>query len=150
MDEATTTPADSAPAAGDRWRSRKLWGRVAIGVFVVLGFLLFRGQVPVELAVVFEVPPTLYGVGGAKAPRHAVERLDVRVLDDEGEAVGTANVVVGRLEGPLAPAMPLRVPEGDYHVVVTARAAGGRTFDLYGALQAEDDGPVRVELSTRR
>ncbi|TNF36315.1 MAG: hypothetical protein EP329_05335 [Deltaproteobacteria bacterium] len=149
MDEATTPAPDSPPRAADRWRSRKLWGRIAIGLFVAGGFLLFRGQVPVELSIVFEVPPTMYAPGGAKAPRHAVERLDVRVLDADGEVVGTANVAVGRLEGPLAPAMPLRIPEGDYRVLVTAQVMG-RSYPLHGAFHAEDDGPVRVELKSRR
>ncbi|PKN57929.1 MAG: hypothetical protein CVU56_08475 [Deltaproteobacteria bacterium HGW-Deltaproteobacteria-14] len=149
MDEATTPAPDSLAAKPPWWRSRKILGRVAIGLFVVGGFLLFRGQVPADLVVVFEVPPTLYTPSGA-VPRHAVERLDARYFDEDGAEKGSTSLVVGRLDGPLAPAVPLRVPSGDYHVRVVARTVGGLEIPLAGRFAASGDGPVRVELDKAR
>ena len=149
MDEATTLSPDSPTPRTPWWRSRKILGRVAIALFVAGGFFIFREQVPADLAIVFEVPPTLYtGAGGV--PRHAVERLDARIVDEDGEVVGRTSLVVGRLDGPLAPAMPLRVPSGDYQVRVVARTVGGLEIPLAGRFAASDDGTVRVELERPR
>ena len=145
MDQAATPSDDSAAPAPSRWRTRKLWGRVAIGVFAVGAFVLFRGQVPSQLAVTFEVPPTLYTREG-NVPRQAVAGLVARFVDAKGAEVGRTSLTVGRLDGPLAAAVPLQVPDGDYVVWVVVDVGGGRKASLVGRFTADGDGPVRVAL----
>ena len=149
MDESTPaaphSPTPATPPARAPWRERRWIARGLIIAFALGGFWLFRPSVPLELAVVLALPPTLYAPGGGR-PRADAEALDLRVLDAEGAEIARAHQRLGRLDGPLAPPLPLNLPTGRYLVEVDVVLAGGQRVRLRGPLAAEDSGPARVEL----
>jgi len=146
MQESSSSAPDSPrPATLPKWRDRRFLGRAAIAIFVIGGVLLFRPPRQVELAVVFELPPTVRTSSGI-VPRIEASGLEVRVRDPEGAEVGRADLKLRNQAGPLTPAVPLHVPAGRYLVQVTVKLGDGRQAALGGVFEAEDDGTVRVEL----
>lgn len=155
MHEAKSEPPDSRrpepdhatepPRWPQRWE-RRHWARLALLVFAVGAFFLFSGKAHHRVAVVFEVPPTLYP-GGTPVARGELNGLVARFFDADGAHVAHASLwFVGGLDGPLAPPVVVTLPEGRYPVRVEFLADGRDGAPLRGVLEVEEAGTARVEL----
>jgi hypothetical protein len=128
-----------------------IWARRGMVVaFVGVGFFFWRGVEPLEIALAFDIDPTFSAEDGGPIRREELRRVHGRVIDIEGaELVKVSVELPGGLEGPVTPAVPLRLPRGRYALDMRLVAEGGREARRAVTLTVVEDGFRRVDLGRR-
>jgi len=143
----TQEPTEPNPddAARRRHKKKRLYGFIAMAVFVAGGFLLFGGKVPQEVRVRFDLPPVSRS-NFAEIPRARVALVTATIASLEGGRVATINLPVPNgLEGPRTGPVVLKLQPGKYAINAKVRSFETTEVPLQGLLVVDGDEAV-VEL----
>lgn len=138
--------AEAAAAAQRRHKKKRLYGFIAMVVFVAGGFFLFGANVPKEVRVRFDLPPVSRS-NFAEIPRARVALVTATIADTEGDnRVATINLPSPNgLTGPRTGPVVLRLKPGRYVVRAKIRSFEASEVPLEGLLTVDGDEAV-VEL----
>jgi hypothetical protein len=120
--------------------------RIVLLAVVISGAWFFTGQ-QVEVFVALGVGPVMRGDDGQGLPRDAVEVIHLTLVDEDGEQIAQSVMHLPRgIEGPVTPALALRVPAGKYLAEVRLQGPDGRRVTRLTKLTFETSGYLHVDL----
>lgn len=147
-----TEPANE-PAAPDstrkRWDKKRVYGFVAVVVFVAGGFLLFGGSMPKEVYLRFDVPPVMRS-NAFEIERARVVLVTANITDTTGAFVATVRLPVPHgLDGPRTGPAVLNLKPGKYVARAKVRSVDATEVALEGLFEV-DEKEVVVDLKSVR
>ncbi len=132
-------------AAQRRHKKKRLYGFIAMVVFVGAGFFLFGGRVPQEVHVRFDLPPVARS-NFAEIPRARMALVTATIADAEGGRVATVNLPQPNgLTGPRTGPVVLNLRPGRYAVRAKIKSFERTEVPLEGLMVIDGDEAV-VEL----
>lgn len=129
-DNAAGTLPDPSLAEAKRTKARKkrLYGFIAMALFVGFGFFFFGGRVPKEVHLRFDLPPVARS-NFVAIPRARVSLITATIAGTEGERVATVNLPLPNgLEGPRTGPVVMKLKPGKY--VVRAKIRSFETSEV--------------------
>jgi hypothetical protein len=148
MTESANEPA--APPVIDettraRWNKKRIYGFIAVVVFVAGGFLLFGDSMPKEVYLRFDVPPVMRS-SLFEIERARVAQLTATISDTKGAHVANVNLrMAAGLEGPRTPRAVLNLKPGKYVARAKVRSFEGTEVPLEGLFEV-DETEIVVDL----
>jgi hypothetical protein len=113
---------------------------------VIYGVTFFNGQ-QLEVFVALGVGPVMRADDGEGLRRDAVKVIRLTLTDEDGERVAQSVMHLPRgIEGPVTPALALRVPAGDYVAQALFQGPDRRRATRVTKLTLEQSGYLRVDL----
>ncbi len=152
MSEPTDQPAASSATdepKRKRWDKKRIYGFVAVVVFVAGGFFLFGDSVPREVYLRFDVPPVMRS-NLFEIERSRVVLVTATITDVAGAYVGTVRLPVPHgLEGPRTGPAVLNLAAGKYVVRAKVRSVDSTEVALEGLFEVGDK-EIVVDLKSVR
>ena len=146
--EPATTPEEGAGARA-RAKKKRIYGFIAVVVFVAGGFLLFGDSMPKEVYLRFDVPPVMRS-SLFEIDRARVAQLSAAISDTTGAHIANVNLrMAAGLEGPRTPRAVLNLKPGKYVARAKVRSFEGTEVPLEGLFEV-DETEVVVDLKSVR
>ena len=146
-------PGDGVPAPDPRVdeakrtraRKKRIYGFIAMALFVGFGFFFFGGRVPREVHLRFDLPPVARS-NFVAIPRARVSLVSATIAGTEGERVATVNLPVPNgLEGPRTGPVVMKLKPGKYVVRAKVRSFESTEVTLDGLFEVDGE-EVVVDL----
>jgi len=138
------TPATDEALAKKR-RKKRIYGFIAIALFVGFGVFYFGGRVPREVHLRFDLPP-LSRSGGIAIARARVSQVTATIATPAGAQLASVNVPLPNgLDTPRTPTVVINLPAGHYLVHAHVHSFEGADAQLEGGFDAAE-GEVVVDL----
>ena len=143
------TTLEMGDAARARAKKKRIYGFIAVVVFVAGGFLLFGDSMPKEVYLRFDVPPVMRS-SLFEIDRARVAQLSAAISDTTGAHIANVNLrMAAGLEGPRTPRAVLNLKPGKYVARAKVRSFEGTEVPLEGLFEV-DETEVVVDLKSVR
>ena len=143
------TTLEMGDAARARAKKKRIYGFIAVVVFVAGGFLLFGDSMPKEVYLRFDVPPVMRS-SLFEIDRARVAQLSAAISDTTGAHIANVNLrMAAGLEGPRTPRAVLNLKPGKYVARAKVRSFEGTEVPLEGLFEV-DETEIVVDLKSVR